>query len=70
MMHVPIHYQDAPGLMRASEIPRADGNGIEETKTHCLLGPSVMAGRADQSETIIKLARRDGFQQAQKTARR
>ena len=56
--------------MRASEIPRADGNGIEETKTHCLLGPRVMTGRADQSETIIKLAGSDGIQQAQKTTHR
>ena len=56
--------------MLASEIPRADGNGIEETKTHCLIGPSVMAGRADQSETIMKLAGSNGLQQSQKTAHR
>jgi hypothetical protein len=56
--------------MRALEIPRADGNGIEETKTHCLIGPRVMAGRADQSETIMKLAGSDGIKQAQKTAHR
>ena len=57
VMHIKIKNRDAIKLVRLKRVNSADGNVIENAKSHRLIVGGVMAARPHRAKRIANLAR-------------
>ncbi len=70
VMDVPIDDENLREAVMALGVTRGDGNVVEDTDAHALVGASVVAGRSDAAECIGRNSGYEGTEGVEQAYRR